>query len=74
MSNKSQRDATIKELFERFNLGPVSNTPFSDEVAEDLMNRISSRLMGYEKDLEDKKVISMFIVSTFKYRHTHTYT
>nr|GME07955.1 DNA repair protein RAD50 [Ipomoea batatas] len=64
MSNKSQRDATIKELFERFNLGPVSNTPFSDEVAEDLMNRISSRLMGYEKDLEDKKKSNLAITTT----------
>lgn len=52
---KNERDATIQNLFARHNLGSLPSTPFSDEVAWDLINRIESRLVDLEKDLKDKK-------------------
>lgn len=56
MSLKNERDSTIQKLFARHNLGSLPNTPFSDEGALSLINRIKSRLMDLEKDMEDKKV------------------
>ncbi|XP_022980190.1 DNA repair protein RAD50 [Cucurbita maxima] len=56
MSLKNERDSTIEELFARHNLGSVPNTPFSDEVASNLTNRIKSRLVDLDKDMQDKRV------------------
>jgi hypothetical protein len=56
MSLKNERDSTIQKLFARHNLGSLPNTPFSDEGALSHINRIKSRLMDLEKDMEDKKV------------------
>ncbi|KAL5542789.1 hypothetical protein UlMin_010499 [Ulmus minor] len=55
MSLKNERDSTIQEFFKRHNLGSLPNPPFSNEVALNLTNRIKSRLMDLEKDLQDKK-------------------
>ncbi|XP_059632125.1 DNA repair protein RAD50 [Cornus florida] len=55
MSLKNERDLTIQKLFKRHNLGSVPNTPFDNEVAVNLTNRIKSRLMDLENDLQDKK-------------------
>ncbi|XP_038720675.1 DNA repair protein RAD50 [Tripterygium wilfordii] len=55
MSLKNERDSTIQKLFGRHNLGSLPSIPFSDEVAMNLTNRIKSRLMDLEKDLQDKK-------------------
>ncbi|KAA8548368.1 hypothetical protein F0562_000052 [Nyssa sinensis] len=55
MSLKNERDSTIQKLFARHNLGSVPNMPFSNEVVLNLTNRIKSRLMDLEKDLQDKK-------------------
>lgn len=56
MSLKNERDSTIEELFARHNLGSVPNTPFSDEVASNLTNRIKLRLVDLDKDMQDKRV------------------
>ncbi|XP_022146955.1 DNA repair protein RAD50 [Momordica charantia] len=56
MSLKIERDSTIEELFARHNLGSVPNTPFSDEVAFNLTNRIKSRLVDLDKDMQDKRL------------------
>lgn len=56
MSLKNERDSTIEELFARHNLGSVPNTPFGDEVASNLTNRIKSRLVDLDKDMQDKRV------------------
>ncbi|EXB73671.1 hypothetical protein L484_026832 [Morus notabilis] len=55
MSLKNERDSTIKNLFTRHNLGPFPNPPFSNEVALNLTDRVKSRVMDLEKDLQDKK-------------------
>ncbi|KAM7486104.1 hypothetical protein LguiA_002113 [Lonicera macranthoides] len=55
MSLKKERDTKIKELFQKRNLGSVPDMPFSNEVALNLTNRIESRLMDLNKDLQDKK-------------------
>lgn len=60
MSLKNERDSTIQKLFARYNLGSLPNAPFSNEAALNLTNRIKSRLMDLEKDLEDKKVCLSF--------------
>jgi DNA repair protein RAD50 len=57
MSLKNERDTTIQKVFARHNLGSLPNIPFSNEVALSLINRIKSRLMDLEKDMQDKKVI-----------------
>lgn len=61
MSLKNERDSTIKNLFTRHNLGPFPNPPFSNEVALNLTDRVKSRVMDLEKDLQDKKVNSFDI-------------
>jgi DNA repair protein RAD50 len=57
MSLKNERDTTIQKVFARHNLGFLPSIPFSNEVALSLINRIKSRLMDLEKDMQDKKVI-----------------
>ncbi|GAV92652.1 LOW QUALITY PROTEIN: hypothetical protein CFOL_v3_36030 [Cephalotus follicularis] len=52
---KNERDSTIQKLFARHNLGSVPYSPFSDDVAMNLTNRIKSRLMDLDKDFLDKK-------------------
>ncbi|XP_027116885.1 DNA repair protein RAD50 isoform X1 [Coffea arabica] len=52
---KNDRELKIKRLFERHNLGVVPNSPFSDEVALNLINRVQSRLKDLDNDLDDKK-------------------
>ncbi|GMY32050.1 DNA repair protein RAD50 [Fagus crenata] len=56
MSLKNERDTTIQKVFARHNLGSLPNIPFSNEVALSLINRIKSRLMDLEKDMQDKKI------------------
>ncbi|XP_038891814.1 DNA repair protein RAD50 isoform X2 [Benincasa hispida] len=56
MSLKNERDSTIEELFARHHLGSVPNAPFSDEVASNLTNRIKSRLVDLDKDMQDKRL------------------
>uniref|UniRef100_A0A2N9EHC7 Integrase catalytic domain-containing protein n=1 Tax=Fagus sylvatica TaxID=28930 RepID=A0A2N9EHC7_FAGSY len=58
MSLKNERDTTIQKVFARHNLGFLPSIPFSNEVALSLINRIKSRLMDLEKDMQDKKVFS----------------
>ncbi|KAL2506407.1 DNA repair protein RAD50 [Abeliophyllum distichum] len=55
MSLKNERDFTIQQLFERHNLGSLPNSPFSDEAALNLINRIKLRSVDLDKDLQDKK-------------------
>ncbi|XP_030533832.1 DNA repair protein RAD50 isoform X1 [Rhodamnia argentea] len=54
-SLKSERDSTIQKLFARHNLGSLPNTPFGNDVAMNLTNRVKSRLLDLEQDLQDKK-------------------
>lgn len=63
MSLKNERDSTIQKLFEKHNLGSLPNTPFSNEGALSLINRVKSRLMDLEKDMEDKKVTSFWLAA-----------
>ncbi|KAK3020639.1 hypothetical protein RJ639_046423 [Escallonia herrerae] len=55
MKLKNDRDQIIQKLFGRHNLGNLPNIPFSDEVAANLANRINSRLLDLDRDLQDKK-------------------
>ncbi|PIN18897.1 DNA repair protein RAD50, ABC-type ATPase/SMC superfamily [Handroanthus impetiginosus] len=52
---KSERDLNILSLFRKHNLGPLPSSPFSDEVALDLTDRIQSKLKDLNKDLLEKK-------------------
>nr|XP_048333256.1 DNA repair protein RAD50 isoform X2 [Ziziphus jujuba var. spinosa] len=54
-SLKNERDSTIQKVSASHNLGSVPNPPFSNDVALSLTNRIKSRLMDLDKDLQDKK-------------------
>ncbi|KAL2332609.1 hypothetical protein Fmac_013822 [Flemingia macrophylla] len=55
LSLKNERDSSIHSLFARYNLGSLPQSPFSDEVALNLTNRLKLRLADLEKDLCDKK-------------------
>ncbi|KAM7261440.1 hypothetical protein ACFE04_008807 [Oxalis oulophora] len=55
MNLKNERDTAVQKMFSRHNLGSLPDTPFSDRIAMDLINRVKSRLSALEKDLEDKK-------------------
>ena len=70
MSLKNERDTTIQKVFARHNLGSLPNIPFSNEVALSLINRIKSRLMDLEKDMQDKKVI-LLARCIFLHRNIH---
>ncbi|ONI28861.1 hypothetical protein PRUPE_1G165000 [Prunus persica] len=63
-SSKSERDSIIQNFFTRHNLGSLPNPPFDDEVALNLTNRIKSRLLELEKDLQDKKKSNEFELKT----------
>ncbi|KAL8136932.1 hypothetical protein V2J09_002933 [Rumex salicifolius] len=52
---KKERDSTIQNLFEKYNLGPLLHAPFSDEVASELTDLINKRLVEMKNDLQDKK-------------------
>ncbi|XP_054820510.1 DNA repair protein RAD50 isoform X2 [Prosopis cineraria] len=54
-SLKNERDSSIQNIFVKHNFGSLPTFPFSDEVALNLTNRIKSRLMDLEKDLQEKK-------------------
>lgn len=67
MSSKNERDSSIQSLFARYNLGSLPKSPFSDEVALNLTNRVKSRLMDLQRDLEDKKVTVLLSLSGYIY-------
>lgn len=56
---KEERDLDIKNIFTKHNLGPVPESPFTNDVAIDLTNRIKARLSNLENDLQEKKVFSL---------------
>lgn len=56
MTMKRERDSDIKNIFTKHNLGPVPESPFTDDVAMDLTNKIKARLSNLGNDLQDKKV------------------
>ncbi|KAJ6965360.1 DNA repair protein RAD50-like [Populus alba x Populus x berolinensis] len=56
-SLKNERDSNIQKMYTRHNLGPLPNAPFGDDVALNLTNRLKSRLVGLDKDLQDKKCL-----------------
>ncbi|KAE8702995.1 Ribosomal protein L6 family protein [Hibiscus syriacus] len=55
LQRDAETDSAIERLFARFNLGSTPNSPFSDEVALNLMSQIEVRLMDLNKDLDEKK-------------------
>ena len=61
MVSKDERDSAIQRLYAQLNLGSIPNSPFSDEVALHLTNQIEVRLMELDKDLDEKKVIFVFL-------------
>lgn len=58
VSLKKERDLTVQKLFARHNLGSTPPPPFSDDVSVNLTNRVRSRLLDLEKDLEEKKKVN----------------
>lgn len=55
MALKNDRDLKLRSLSERHNLGVLPSSPFTDDIASSLTNRIWSRLKDLDKDLDDKK-------------------
>ncbi|XP_050216899.1 DNA repair protein RAD50 [Mercurialis annua] len=69
MSLKSERDSTIQKLCTRYNLGSLPHAPFSEENAVDLTNKLKSRLIDLEKDLQEKKTSIDLEVKTAENRY-----
>lgn len=65
LSLRRERDLTIQSLFTKHNLGLLPSIPFTNEVAFNLTNRIKSRLLDLEKDLQDKKVGTICLAIAF---------
>ena len=57
MSVKHERDSAIRTIFNKHNLGPVPDAPFTNDIAMNLTNRTKARLSNLEDDLQEKKVI-----------------
>lgn len=55
MSLRHERDSTIRRIIGKHNLGFLPDVPFSEEEAASLTNRIKTRLLDLEKDLQEKK-------------------
>ncbi|WVZ75334.1 hypothetical protein U9M48_023400 [Paspalum notatum var. saurae] len=55
ISMKQERDSDIKKMFSKYNLGPVPESPFTNDVATNLTSRIKARLSNLENDLQEKK-------------------
>lgn len=55
---RHERDSTIQKIFTKHNLGSLPDAPFSNDVAVNLTNRLKTRLLDLEKDLQDKKVLA----------------
>ncbi|KAL6634294.1 hypothetical protein ACP70R_026965 [Stipagrostis hirtigluma subsp. patula] len=55
MKMKQERDSEIKSIFTKHNLGPIPVSPFTNDVAMNLTNRIKARLSNLENDLQEKK-------------------
>ncbi|KAK1282080.1 DNA repair protein RAD50 [Acorus calamus] len=55
LSERRERDLTFQRLFSVHNLGPLPNTPYTDEMAFNFTNRLKSRLMDLENNLQSKK-------------------
>lgn len=60
MDLKKERDLTIHELYKQHNLGYLQKAPYSNEIASNYISRIKSRLNDIDRDLEEKKVISIY--------------
>lgn len=65
MSLKNERDSTIQKLFSMHNLGSLPTPPFSEDIALKLANRVRSRLLDLEQDLQEKKVYILTIAKFF---------
>nr|ABV90879.1 DNA repair protein Rad50 [Triticum monococcum] len=55
MSVKHERDSAIRTIFNKHNLGPVPDAPFTNDIAMNLTNRTKARLSNLEDDLQEKK-------------------
>lgn len=54
-SLRHERESTIRGIIGKHNLGFLHDAPFSEEVAASLTNRIKTKLLDLEKDLQEKK-------------------
>lgn len=63
---KNDRDSTIQKLFAKHNLAPLpnGNGPFSDELALSYSNRLNTRMVDLEKDLQEKKKSNEIEINT----------
>ncbi|CAM8905564.1 unnamed protein product [Rhodiola kirilowii] len=71
ISLKNERDLAIKKLFVRHNLGSTPQPPFNDDVSANLTNRVRSRLLDLEKDLEEKRKANAIELNTAWERYMH---
>ncbi|XP_020690871.2 DNA repair protein RAD50 [Dendrobium catenatum] len=55
MSVKREYDSTIQRIFVKYNVGSLPDAPFSIEQANNLTNKIRTRLFVLEKDLQERK-------------------
>jgi hypothetical protein len=65
---EQERDSEIKKIYKKYNLGPIPESPFANDVAMNLTNRIKGRLSDLENDLQEKKVLFLlFGIPSYAY-------
>ncbi|XP_045089469.2 DNA repair protein RAD50-like [Aegilops tauschii subsp. strangulata] len=55
VSVKHERDSAIRKIFNKHNLGPIPDAPFTNDIAANLTYRTKARLLNLEDDLQEKK-------------------
>ncbi|XBJ02385.1 hypothetical protein VPH35_021776 [Triticum aestivum] len=55
VSVKHERDSAIRKIFNKYNLGPIPDAPFTNDIAANLTYRTKARLSNLEDDLQEKK-------------------
>ncbi|KAK1259931.1 DNA repair protein RAD50 [Acorus gramineus] len=73
MSERRERDLTFQRLFSVHNLGPLPNTPYTDEMAFNFTNRLKSRLMDLENNLQSKKEFHINEMTSFEQMETKNF-
>ncbi|PKA59648.1 DNA repair protein RAD50 [Apostasia shenzhenica] len=54
-SLRQERDSTIQRIYVKCNLGALPDVPFSIESANNCTNKIRTRLLDLERDLQERK-------------------
>lgn len=73
MCLRRERDSAIQRIFAKFNFGSLPDAPFSIDVALNLTNRIKTRLLDVEMELQERKVHHFCVLYVTSVLTKHVY-